>query len=121
MTAQSRPARGRPLVFLASVVLIWVAARSVVWLAPEEPEAPEAPPMQLAVIPAGEVPLETPTKIKVVGSPKAVPPTLVEGLEAPPSAHEHGQFIDRSIAAGHDMLWMSASQETAGDPSRTTR
>lgn len=119
MTAQSKPAKGRPLVFLATVVLIWVAARSIVWLAPAEPEAPEAPAMQLAVVPAGEAPLETPMRTKFADSPKAVPQTLVEGLEEPPSAHEHGQFIDRSIAAGHDMLWMSASHDMAEELAQT--
>lgn len=104
MSAQAKTARGKPLVFLATLALIWVAVRAVAWQMPATPAAPEAAqpaPRQLASAPA-----ETPPAQAAPG-----PATLVEGLKPVPGAHEHSRFIDSSVAAGHDMLWMSASQD----------
>lgn len=104
MSARAKPAKGRPLVFLATLGLIWVAVRAVAWQLPASPAAPEAAqpaPRQLAA-----TPVEAPKAGAGTG-----PATLVEGLEPVPGAHEHSRFIDSSVAAGHDMLWMSASHD----------
>ena len=104
MSAQAKPARGRPLIFLVTVALIWVTVRAIAWQMPATPtlhEAAAPAPRQLV-----SVPVEAPKAETVAG-----PDTLVEGLEPVPGAHEHSRFIDSSVAAGHDMLWMSASQD----------
>ncbi|NNC52825.1 MAG: hypothetical protein HKO08_07280 [Erythrobacter sp.] len=112
MNARANPTRGRPLVFLASVALIWVAVRAIALQMPESPAAPEAPaPEQLAAAPSPEAAVDAPFAAGPTSEELAAAETLVEGLEPVPGAHEHSLFIDSSVAAGHDMLWMSASQD----------
>lgn len=104
MSARAKPDKGRPLVFLATLALIWVAVRAVAWQMPAIPAAPEAAepaPRQLAA-----APVEAPKAGEVSRSAM-----LVEGLEPVPGAHEHSRFNESSVAAGHDMLWMSASHD----------
>ena len=105
MNARANPTRGRPLVFLASVALIWVAVRAIALQMPESPAAPEAQaPEQLAAAPSPEAAVDAPFAAGPTSEEVAAAETLVEGLE-------HSLFIDSSVAAGHDMLWMSASQD----------
>lgn len=111
MIARTRPSKGRPLIFLATVALIWVAVRAIAWQMPAPPEATAQQPKQIASAPARASEVETVAAAEPDGGIVAAPATLVEGLEPLPSASEHGRFIDSSVAAGHDMLWMSASQD----------
>ena len=48
MIDPSRRSKGRPLFFLVTVVLIWVAARSIAWLTADEPFATDPSEQQLA-------------------------------------------------------------------------
>ena len=107
----TRPGKGRPIIFLAAVVGLWVTARVVMWQGGED--AREGTLALLAASgktitgpeQAGSIPVKSDFAKPVAGA------TLVEGLEPLPSAHEQSRYLDEPLAAGHDTLWMAASQD----------
>ena len=104
--------KGRPLVFLVTLLAIWAGVRLVVWStspAPADEPLPQLAASSVPVVAAETSSSETATAaIQNDATPNQA--TLVEGLDPVPSASEHSAYVSEAVAAGHDMLWMAASQ-----------
>lgn len=120
MSSAAHPARGRPLVFLGTLLAISIAVRLItgqVAIEQKMTSAPllaanhSAPPTQ-TMAEDGPVPVESAEEPAAIAA-KAAPATLVEGLEPAPLPQEHAASVNGSNAVGHEMLWMAASQAMA--------
>lgn len=104
--------KGRPLVFLVTLLAIWAGVRLVVWST--SPAPADEPLPQLAASSAPVVAAEASSNEPAAPAVRLDEPTnqatLVEGLDPVPSASEHSAYVSEAVAAGHDMLWMAASQ-----------
>ena len=107
--------KGRPLVFLVTLLAIWGGVRLVVWSIPPAPASDPLPQLAASTAPtinsearAAEEPASATPAVTNGDAPAQA--TLVEGLDPVPSASEHSAYVSEAVAAGHDMLWMAASQ-----------
>ena len=107
----TRPGKGRPIIFLAAVVGLWVTARVAMWQGGDD-----APEVTLALLAASGKTIPIPEQAGSIPAKSefakpAAGATLVEGLEPLPSAHAQSRYLEEPLAAGHDTLWMAASQD----------
>ncbi|UOR15643.1 hypothetical protein [Qipengyuania aquimaris] len=104
--------KGRPLVFLVTLLAIWAGVRLVVWNTSPAPADEPLPQLAAASAPvvAAEASSNEPAAPAVRLDEPTNQATLVEGLDPVPSASEHSAYVSEAVAAGHDMLWMAASQ-----------
>ena len=110
MRRDAKSAKGRPLVFLAILMAIWVAVRVITWQTQFEIQGSAG--QRIAATPAGDRPVRPVATLsgaqgEVVAAPAS---TLVEGLDAPPPPHSQNVFVEQPVALGHETLWMAASQ-----------
>ena len=128
MTNRAYQRRGRPLVFLASVCLGWVALRvSLLAVWPDQPAAPLADPapaeaQQVSngqtiaradaspVTPVGEDDSES-RATPALDEAEAKGPVAqgVIGLDAAPPAHLQDGLETPTMAVAHSSLWIAAS------------
>ena len=128
MTNRAYQRRGRPLVFLASVCLGWVALRvSLLALWPEEPGVPmvDPAPAEIQQVSSGRtIVREDANHGPPVGedaSESRATPALAEaegkgpvaqeviGLDAAPPAHLQDGLETPTMALAHSSLWIAAS------------
>lgn len=110
MRRDTKSAKGRPLVFLAILIAIWVAVRVITWQTQFEIQGSAGP--RLAATLAGDRPVRPAATASGAQDEAAAVPesTLVEGLDAPPPPHSQNVFVEQPVALGHETLWMAASQ-----------
>lgn len=110
MRRDAKIAQGRPLVFLAILMAIWVAVRVITWQTQFEILGSAGP--RLVTTSAGDRPVRPAATASGAQDEVAAVPasTLVEGLDAPPPPHSQNAFVEQPVALGHETLWMAASQ-----------
>ena len=103
--------KGRPLVFLVTLLAIWAGVRLVVWNITPVPANEPLPQLAASAAPVAnsEAIADATPAARIDDAP--IQATLVEGLDPVPSASEHSAYVSEAVAAGHDMLWMAASQD----------
>ncbi|MBY6127915.1 hypothetical protein KUW15_04225 [Qipengyuania aquimaris] len=104
--------KGRPLVFLLTLLAIWAGVRLVVWNTSPAPAGEPVPQLAAssAQVVASQASSNEPATAAIQNDENLNQATLVEGLDPVPSASEHSAYVSEAVAAGHDMLWMAASQ-----------
>lgn len=117
MSAGSASRRGRPVLFLGTVCLAWVALRMTsLALWPEEPVPGierEVPAEVLAEASAvsRSTPDDTPPASALDNPSRSAGPTpaTVEGLDPAPPAHLQSDFGTAPAVAAHSALWIAAA------------